>query len=59
MKTINFSDIERNQIIEILDYFETFNSAEAVILNEYEQEDLKNLLINFITSNKLLTLIDC
>ena len=28
-------------------------------LDEYEQEDLKNLLINFITSNKLLTPIDC
>ena len=49
--------------------FELVNSYKAVLisklidfdttLDEYEQEDLKNLLINFITSNKLLTLIDC
>ena len=49
--------------------FELVNSYKAVLisklidfdttLNEYEQEDLKNLLINFITSNKLLTPIDC
>lgn len=49
--------------------FELVNSYKAVLisklidfdttLNKYEQEDLKNLLINFITSNKLLTLIDC
>lgn len=49
--------------------FELVNSYKAVLisklidfdttLDEYEQEDLKNLLINFITSNKLLTPIDC
>ena len=49
--------------------FELVNSYKAVLisklidfdttLDEYEQEDLKNLLINFITSNKLLTPVDC
>ena len=49
--------------------FQLINSYKAVFisklidfdtaLNKYDQEDLKNLLINFTTSNKLITLIDC
>ena len=49
--------------------FQLINSYKAVfisklidfdtVLNKYDQEDLKNLLINFTTSNKLITLIDC
>lgn len=49
--------------------FQLINSYKAVFisklidfdttLDKYDQEDLKNLLINFTTSNKLITLIDC
>lgn len=49
--------------------FQLINSYKAVFisklidfdtaLDKYDQEDLKNLLINFTTSNKLLILIDC
>lgn len=49
--------------------FQLINSYKAVfisklidfdtVLDKYDQEDLKNLLINFTTSNKLITLIDC
>lgn len=49
--------------------FQLINSYKAVFisklidfdtaLNKYDQEDLKNLLISFTTSNKLITLIDC
>lgn len=49
--------------------FQLVNSYKAVlisrlidfdtVLDKYDQEDLKNLLINFTTSNKLITLIDC
>ena len=48
MRTLNWEDIEKTKIIEVLEHYETFNRIEAILLNEREEEEI--FLINNVTA---------